>query len=230
MTARTILVVDDDRSVADTIVDVLTVSGYNATAVHSASAALESVRRSAPDLVVLDVNMPHVSGFDIIERLRGMSPGIPIIMLTARQAREDIVKGLKLGADDYIPKPFVFEEFVLRVAAVLRRTYGSDEARNELRCGSITLNVDDVTVKVGDTPLSLSPTEFRLLAELMRNCDGVVTRDQLLERVWGIDFDASTNVVDTYVSYLRKKLASAGASPIVTVRGFGFRLTPAVTA
>ena len=226
MTSLSILVVDDDRAVADTIVDVLTVSGWRASAVHSATDALESVRRAAPDLVVLDVNMPHISGFDIIERLRRMVPGIPIIMLTARQAREDVVKGLKLGADDYIPKPFVFEEFVLRVAAVIRRTYGEQTGTDELRCGTISMNVADITARVGETELSLSPTEYRLLAELIRHCDTVVTRDQLLERVWGIDFDASTNVVDTYVSYLRKKLAAAGVSPITTVRGFGFRMSP----
>lgn len=226
MTSHSILVVDDDRAVAGTIVDVLTVSGWRASAVHSAGDALEAVRREPPDLVVLDVNMPHISGFDIIERLRKMVPGIPIIMLTARHTREDVVKGLRLGADDYIPKPFVFEEFVLRVAAVIRRTYGSAESSDELRCGALSLNLNEVTAKVGDTTLSLSPTEFRLLAELMRHCDAVVTRDQLLERVWGIDFDASTNVVDTYISYLRKKLAAVGASPIATVRGFGFRLSP----
>jgi two-component system OmpR family response regulator len=218
----TVLVVDDDPAVLDTVADGLSVAGYRAVRATNGTAAIEMVRTLRPDLVILDVSMPRMDGFAVLERLRGAGQGVPVIVLTARHDRDDRVKGLRLGADDYVTKPFGLEELLLRVRAVLRRAAGG-AAPAALVCGPIVVDTDAVTASVDGRPIDLSPTEFRLLAHLAANKNRVLSKEQLLEAVWGIDFDTSTTVVETFVSYLRRKLAPFDGH-LRTVRGFGVKL------
>jgi two-component system OmpR family response regulator len=222
MTATQVLVVDDDVVVRQTIADALRLGGYDAIEARDGAQAIELATRNHYGLVILDVNMPHVDGFTVLEKLRRRKPDLPIIMLTARDEREDAVRGFKLGADDYIRKPFGLEEFSLRVAAVLRRTQ-SPVTSSTLQCGDVELNPDTAQVRHRGAEVVLSPTEFRLLQYLMANQGQVLSKTNLLESVWGIDYDTASSVVETYVSYLRKKLDDDSHEHIVTVRGFGIK-------
>ena len=184
--------------------------------------ALDRVRNDRPDLVILDINMPRMDGFEVLHKMRSLNIATPAILLTARHEREDAVTGLKLGADDYVKKPFGLEELLLRVAAVLRRVNG--ESDSVLLCGTISLSVARHEVVCAGNAIDLSPTEFRLLEYLMENKNRVLTKQQLLDAVWGIDFDSSTTVVETFISYLRKKMSPEIDNMLVTVRGIGFKL------
>jgi two-component system OmpR family response regulator len=222
MSAARVLVVDDDAALRQTVADAVRLAGHVATEARDGAAAIDLVTREPFDLVILDVNMPHVDGFTVLEKLRRRRPELPVIMLTARDERADVVRGLKLGADDYIRKPFGLEEFSLRVSAVLRRSGGSRPA-NVVRCGDVELNTDTAEVTHAGTAITLSPTEFRLLHHLMTNEGQVLSKNHLLEAVWGIDYETQSSVVETYVSYLRRKLDRKGHEHIVTVRGFGIK-------
>jgi two-component system OmpR family response regulator len=220
--AARVLVVDDDPTVCSTVADSLRVSGHTAVEVRDGAAAVALATRESFDLVILDVNMPRLDGFAVLEKLRRRRADLPVIMLTARDEREDVVRGLKLGADDYIRKPFGLEEFLLRVSAVLRRSGGRDTSA-ALSCGDVTLDLGAARATHGGAEINLSPTEFRLLHKLMSNPGQVLSKSLLLETVWGIDYDTTTTVVETFVSYLRKKLNGPGHEHIVTVRGFGIK-------
>jgi two-component system OmpR family response regulator len=222
MAAQRILVADDDEAVCDTIEDALHLAGYLTMRARDGQMALDRVRSDRPDLVILDVNMPKLDGFEVLRKMRSLSIATPAILLTARHEREDAVTGLKLGADDYVKKPFGLEELLLRVAAVLRRVNG--ESDSALVCGTISLSVARHEVVCAGNAIDLSPTEFRLLEYLMENKNRVLTKQQLLDAVWGIDFDSSTTVVETFISYLRKKMSPEIDSMLVTVRGIGFKL------
>ena len=222
MNSQRILVADDDEAICDTIEDALHLAGYLTMRARDGQLALDRVRNDRPDLVILDVNMPKMNGFEVLRKMRSLSITTPAIMLTARHEREDAVKGLKLGADDYVKKPFGLEELLLRVAAVLRRASG--ESDSLLLCGPISLSVAQHEVKCSGNIVDLSPTEFRLLEYLMENKNRVLTKQQLLDAVWGIDFDSSTTVVETFISYLRKKMAPEIDEMLKTVRGIGFKL------
>lgn len=222
MSAARVLVVDDDAALRQTVADAVRLAGHVATEARDGAAAIDLVTRESFDLVILDVNMPHVDGFTVLEKLRRRRPALPVIMLTARDEREDVVRGLKLGADDYIRKPFGLEEFSLRVSAVLRRSGGSRPA-SVLSSGDVELNTDTAQVTHAGTVVALSPTEFRLLHHLMTNEGQVLSKNHLLEAVWGIDYETQSSVVETYVSYLRRKLDRRGHEHIVTVRGFGIK-------
>jgi len=222
MAAQRILVADDDEAVCDTIEDALHLAGYLTMRARDGQMALDRVRSDRPDLVILDVNMPKMDGFEVLRKMRSLSIATPAILLTARHEREDAVTGLKLGADDYVKKPFGLEELLLRVAAVLRRVNG--ESDSALVCGTISLSVARHEVVCAGNAIDLSPTEFRLLEYLMENKNRVLTKQQLLDAVWGIDFDSSTTVVETFISYLRKKMSPEIDSMLVTVRGIGFKL------
>jgi len=222
MAVQRILVADDDEAICDTIEDALHLAGYLTMRARDGQMALDRVRNDRPDLVILDVNMPKMDGFEVLRKMRALSIATPAIMLTARHEREDAVTGLKLGADDYVKKPFGLEELLLRVAAVLRRVSG--ESDSALMCGPISLSVARHEVMCSGNLLDLSPTEFRLLEYLMENKNRVLTKQQLLDAVWGIDFDSSTTVVETFISYLRKKLAPEIDNMLLTVRGIGFKL------
>ena len=222
MAAQRILVADDDEAICDTIEDALHLAGYLTMRAKDGQMALDRVRSDRPDLVILDVNMPKLDGFEVLRKMRSLSIATPAILLTARHEREDAVTGLKLGADDYVKKPFGLEELLLRVAAVLRRVNG--ESDSALVCGTISLSVARHEVVCAGNTIDLSPTEFRLLEYLMENKNRVLTKQQLLDAVWGIDFDSSTTVVETFISYLRKKMSPEIDNMLVTVRGIGFKL------
>jgi two-component system OmpR family response regulator len=166
-----------------------------------------------------------MDGYELLERLRALGDETPALMLTARGERGDVTRGLRLGADDYVTKPFGLEELMLRIAAILRRTIGSgDDAAADIICGPVVLNEDRHSVTLHGKPIDLSPTEFKLLYELMIKQGKVVTKATLLDVVWGMAFAANATVVDTYISYLRKKLHTDNFEGIKTVRGIGFQI------
>jgi len=217
-----ILVVDDDPAICDTVEDALHLAGHATLRASNGDAALEIIRHQRVSLVVLDVNMPKVSGFDVLRKLRALKDATPVILLTARDDRNDVIEGFRVGADDYVTKPFGLEELLLRIAAVLRRT--TVATTDVLRCAGLTIDRDRHLITLDDSPIELSPTEFRLLEYLLENQGRVMSREQILDAVWGIDFDSSTTVVETFVSYLRRKLGASGPDYIKTIRGVGITL------
>lgn len=217
-----ILVVDDEPAIRDLITDVLNIADFQVTTSHDGLDALNQIRREKFDLIILDVNLPKVDGFAVLEKVRQGAPTQPIIMISARTEKEDVTHGLRLGADDYIRKPFSVEELLLRVQNRLRRNLNS--ASEIFKAGPITLAENQHTVTFKDEVVELSPTEFNLLAVLIQNKNKVITKERLLDLIWGLDFATSTNVVDTYISYLRKKLHRDGFEGIKTIRGVGFKL------
>jgi two-component system OmpR family response regulator len=218
-----VLVVDDEVAVADLLEDALTIGGYQTLRATNGMEALRLVREKSPDLLLLDINMPLMNGFEVLERLRGRGNDTPVLFLTARDDRDDELHGLKLGADDYVTKPFGVDELILRVQAVLRRTQKEPETVNILAAGPIEINFQNHQVTLDDKEVNLSPTEFKLLSYLIQNKNRVLTKQQLLSNVWGINYESETTVLDTYISYLRKKVDSQGLGLIKTVRGVGFQ-------
>ena len=222
MVRQRILVADDDEAICDTVEDALLLAGYETLRANNGQEAVDSVRNQRPDLLIVDVNMPKMNGFDVVKKLRSLNIAVPVIFLTARHDREDVVLGLKTGADDYVKKPFGLEELLLRVSAVLRRYAPNDEAT--LTCGPITLNIERHEVQCSDRIIKLSRTEFKLLEYLLENKNRVLSKQQILDAVWGIDFDSNTSVVETFISYLRKKLAPEIEFMLLTERGVGFKM------
>ena len=221
-----LLVVDDEESIRALLETALRFIGFEVVTAANGAEALDAVMRSQPDLIVLDVNLPDLDGFEVCRRIRSDGNDVPVIFLTARDADEDVRAGFTGGGDDYIKKPFSLEELTLRVAALLRRHRRSPNTTPErLRSGSLVLDEDAHHVWLGDQEVELSPTEFRLLHYLMLNAGRVVSKSQILERVWDYDFDGDGRVVEVYISYLRKKLDREGAPTVIrTVRGFGYSL------
>jgi two-component system OmpR family response regulator len=225
MSAARILVVDDEPGVRDMICDTLRLSGYAPFEAADGFLALKWLRENSVDLIISDINMPNMDGYELLERLRAIGDETPALMLTARGERGDVTRGLRLGADDYVTKPFGLEELMLRIAAILRRTIGSGEkSAEDIVCGPLVLNEDRHSVTLHGKPVDLSPTEFKLLYELMIKQGKVVTKATLLDVVWGMAFAANATVVDTYISYLRRKLHIDGYEGIKTVRGIGFQI------
>lgn len=222
MAGQLVLVVDDDEAICDTVEDGLRLSGYRTVRAVDGPGAVNAVRDHHPDLVILDVNLPALDGFEVLKRVRASGTSTPVIMLTARHERHDTVTGLKLGADDYVHKPFGLEELLLRVQAVLRRAAG--EEPRLLTCGPIGIDLDAHEVRVGGELVELSPTEYRLLTHLIERKGRVLSKEAILEAVWNIDFESGTTVVETFISYLRRKLGPDAGSMIRTVRGVGFRI------
>ena len=207
------------------ICDTLRLSGYAPFEAADGFLALKWLRENSVDLIISDINMPNMDGYELLERLRALGDETPALMLTARGERGDVTRGLRLGADDYVTKPFGLEELMLRIAAILRRTLGSgDDAAADIVCGPVILNEDRHSVTLHGKPIDLSPTEFKLLYELMIKQGKVVTKATLLDVVWGMAFAANATVVDTYISYLRKKLHTDNFEGIKTVRGIGFQI------
>ena len=228
MTAKTsaarILVVDDEDVLREMLGDALRLSGFEVLEAADGSKALTILQSGKVDLIISDVNMPGMDGYEMLSHLRAQGDETPAILLTARRERVDVTKGLKLGADDYVTKPFGLEELILRVNAVLRRTMGTASASSKLVCGPVEIIDDLHQVTVDGVEVELSPTEYHLLTVLIENKGKVISRSKLLLEVWDINFDTGTNVVDTYISYLRRKVHTETFQGIKTVRGIGFQM------
>lgn len=214
-----ILIADDEPRISGFIDKGLRAAGFATRVAATGPEALELAQTDEFDLMVLDVNMPGFDGFHVLEQLRGSGSRMPVIMLTARVELHDTITGLEGGADDYLGKPFRFDELLARIRLRMRREEGG--AAPELSHGELHLDIRTRRARVREHEVELSAREFALAEELVRNAGQVLSREQLLSRVWGYDFDPGSNVVDVYVGYLRQKL---GTSQIETVRGVGYRL------
>jgi two-component system OmpR family response regulator len=218
------MIIDDEAGVRELLADALKLAGFETVSAADAMVAQTLLRTIKPNLLIVDINMPLMDGFEFIERIRGNGDNTPALMLSARGDRADITRGLTLGADDYVTKPFGLEELVLRVRAILRRSQFTEALPTVLSVGPITLDEESHKVTFEGEVVDLSPTEFRLLHVLLESKGRVLSKTFLLEEVWGINFETETTVVDTYISYLRKKLHRDGFEGIKTVRGVGFQL------
>ena len=226
-TGERILVADDEVFISDVLATSLRYVGFDVDVAAGGREALSKAASFGPDLILLDVNLPDLDGFEVCRRLRAAGDETPIVFLSARREAADRVTGFGHGGDDYVVKPFVLEEVVARVRAILKRAgKGVVTEGDTLTCGDLVLVEDTHVVERGGVRIELSPTEFSLLRFLLRNQGRVVSRSQILEAVWGYDFDADTGVVETYVSYLRRKVDDAEHKLIHTVRGFGYTLRP----
>jgi len=220
-----ILVVDDEPNITDLVGTALRYEGFEVEVAADGRSALAKGQSFRPELMVLDVMLPDLDGFDVIRRLRNERLPLSVVFLTARDATEDKVNGLTLGGDDYVTKPFSIEELVARIRAVLRRTRG-DDVGGSARLSFADLEMDEDTREVwrGKARVELTATEFKLLRYLLLNARRVLSKAQILDHVWEYDFDGDANVVETYISYLRKKIDRVEPRLIHTVRGVGYTL------
>ncbi len=218
------MIVDDEPGVRALLRDTLSIAGFETIEASDGMSALTLLRTNKPVLMLIDVNMPLMDGFELVERLRTTNDLTPVLMLTARDDKSDIARGLKIGADDYVVKPFGIEELVLRIKAILRRSYKSTTTSTVLTCGPITINDEQHCVSFNGEEIDLSPTEYRLLQILMERKGRVLSKKLLLDEVWGITFESESTVTDTYISYLRKKFHRDGFEGIKTIRGVGFQI------
>ena len=222
--AQLIMIVDDEPGVRALLNDTLRIAGFETVEATDGMSALTLLRTHKPDLLVIDINMPLMDGFELVERLRSTNDLTPVLMLTAREDKTDITRGLKIGADDYVVKPFGIEELILRIKAILRRSTKNVEVPSLLSCGPISIDDDQHLVTFNGEAVDLSPTEYRLLQILIEKKGRVLSKNLLLDEVWGITFESESTVVDTYISYLRKKLHRDGFEGIKTIRGVGFQI------
>jgi two-component system response regulator MprA len=224
VTASRILVVDDEPSVREALKRALTVEGYDVDVAADGGEALERIARDQPDALVLDILMPRVDGLELCRTLRRIGNHTPILMVTARDAVADRVEGLDAGADDYLVKPFALEELLARVRALLRRTTGDADGDGEvLRFADLSLDPGRHEAWRGERSLELTRTEFLLLETFLLHPRRVLTRDQILDRVWGYDFGPSSNSLEVYIGYLRRKTEAEGEPRLIhTIRGVGY--------
>jgi len=223
----TILVVDDEEHITELVAMGLGYNGFDVERVAAGRAALEAVSRRRPDLIVLDVMLPDLDGFEVARRLRqqeGAGPAVPIIFLTARDSTHDKVEGLRMGSDDYVTKPFSIEELIERVKAVLRRSAGVGPGERRLSYADLDLDEETRDVWRAGSLIELTPTEYKLLHYLLANARKVLARDQILEQVWDYTFAGNASVLETYISYLRHKIDAFDPPLIHTVRGVGYSL------
>lgn len=223
-----VLVVDDEVNIAELLAMALRYEGWDVQVAHTGGDAVAAARGARPDAVVLDMMLPDVGGLEVMRRMRADTPDVPVLFLTARDAVEDRVAGLTAGGDDYVTKPFSLEEVVARLRGLMRRagTAAQVEDRHLLVVGDLTLDEDSREVHRGGVEVALTATEFELLRFLMRNPRRVLSKAQILDRVWQYDFGGQANVVELYISYLRKKI-DAGRDPMIhTMRGAGYVLKP----
>ena len=221
-----VLVVDDEPNITELVSIGLRYEGFDVSSAHDGRGALRAVRELKPELVILDVTMPDIDGLEVVRRMRAENIWVPVIFLTARDAVEDKIAGLTVGGDDYIAKPFSLDELVARVRAMVRRNHlaARREDSGVLRYADLVLDEDRLEVSRGSRLISLTPTEFRLLRFLMLNAGRVLSKSQILDHVWQYDFGGDGNVVETFISYLRKKIDVEEPTLIQTVRGFGYTL------
>jgi two-component system OmpR family response regulator len=224
-----VLVVDDEPTIAELLSMALRLEGWDVTVAHTGAAAVSQANKAAPDVAILDVMLPDFDGLEALRRIRTRIPHLPVLFLTAKDSVEDRIAGLTAGGDDYVTKPFSLEEVVARLRALLRRS-GATMAQSSsvLTVGDLSLDEDSHEVVRAGTEIMLTATEFELLRFLMRNPRRVLTKAQILDRVWNYDFGGQANVVELYISYLRKKI-DAGRTPMIhTMRGAGYVLKPTV--
>lgn len=225
--APKILVVDDEQHITELLSMALTMAGFEVQRAGSGRSALEAIESNRPDLVVLDVMLPDLNGFDVMKRLRqteGAGRRVPVIFLTAKDTTADKVEGLRLGSDDYMAKPFSIEELVERVKAVLRRSSGLAAAAKRLSFADLEMDLETRDVWRAGHFVELTPTEYKLLHYFLSNARRVLTRDQILEHVWEYNFAGNASVLETYISYLRQKVDFIAPPLIHTVRGVGYTL------
>jgi two-component system response regulator MprA len=223
-----VMVVDDDAAVRNSLDRALRLNGYEVSLAVDGVDALNRVATEPPDAMVLDVLMPNMDGLEVCRRLRGIGDRTPVLILTAQDGVSERVAGLDAGADDYLPKPFALDELLARLRALLRRTASREPAGDRLAFEDLTMDLTTFEVKRGGRAIDLTRTEFSLLELFMRNPRQVLTRDIINERVWGYDFPTSSNSLEVYVGYLRRKLESAGEPRLIqTMRGFGYALRAA---
>ncbi|KIP51833.1 response regulator transcription factor [Leucobacter komagatae] len=219
-----ILIVDDEPNIRELLSTSLRFAGFGVRSVGNGAQTISAVLEEEPDLIILDVMLPDMNGFSVTKRLRSAGYTAPIIFLTAKDDTEDKVEGLNVGGDDYVTKPFSLDEIIARINAVLRRTIQEDE-ETMLEVGPISLDQDTHEVSVSGTSVELSPTEFKLLRYLMQNANRVLSKAQILDHVWEYDFNGDAGIVESYISYLRRKLDPlTDESLIQTKRGFGYML------
>lgn len=222
-----VLVVDDEPVLAELVSMALRYEGWDISTAGDGATAIALARENPPDVVVLDVMLPDMSGLDVLARLREQIPGLPLLLLTAKDSVEDRIAGLTAGGDDYVTKPFSLEEVVLRLRALLRRTGVTETGGAKIVVGDLVLDEDSHEVTRGGDLITLTATEFELLRFMMRNAKRVLSKAQILDRVWSYDFGGRSNIVELYVSYLRKKIDSGREPMIHTLRGAGYVLKPA---
>jgi two-component system OmpR family response regulator len=222
-----VLVVDDEVNIAELLRMALRYEGWEVGVAHTGREALQAARDSRPDAVVLDIMLPDLDGLAVLPQLRAQVPDVPVLFLTARDSVEDRVAGLTAGGDDYVTKPFSLEEVVARLRGLMRRAGALDQRqRSLLTVGDLTLDEDSHEVRRAGEEIALTATEFELLRYLMRNPRRVLSKAQILDRVWNYDFGGQANIVELYISYLRKKI-DAGREPMIhTMRGAGYVLKP----
>lgn len=225
MTALKVLVVDDEPNIRDLLSASLRFAGHQVITSHNGTDAVAKIIDNQPDIVLLDVMLPDVSGFGVTKKIRSMGIETPILFLTARDDTEDKVTGLTVGGDDYVTKPFSLDEIMARISAIMRRTGKDEIATSVIRVGELEMNEDAHEVTVNGTLIDLSPTEYQLLRYLAQNPNRVLTKAQILDHVWEYDFNGEMGIVESYVSYLRKKLDPLSSEPlIITKRGVGYLL------
>jgi two-component system OmpR family response regulator len=218
-----VLVVDDEPNIRDLLTTSLRFNGYSVYAVGNGNDAVAAAEKGKPDIILLDVMLPDQSGFAVTKKLRSMGIDVPVLFLTARDETEDKVTGLTVGGDDYMTKPFSLDEIMARISAILRRTQKVETSDSVIEVGEISMNEDAHEVFVNGELIEFSPTEYKLLRFLMSNANRVLTKSQILDHVWEYDFGGEMGIVESYVSYLRKKLDPLTSEPaIVTKRGVGY--------
>jgi two-component system OmpR family response regulator len=221
-----ILVVDDEEFIRDLVGSALRLSNFEVAVAADGATALNTVAKFLPDLIILDVNMPGLDGFEVCRRLRRDGDQTPVVFLTARGDVEDRLIGFTKGGDDYLTKPFSLEELVARTRAVLRRSTARPDESAAIPLTYADLQIDETAHRItrAGQPIDLSPTEFKLLRYLLLNAETVLSKSQILDHIWDYDFDGDTNVVEKYISHLRKKIDGMDPKLIHTVRGFGYVL------
>ncbi|HEV7204543.1 MAG TPA: response regulator transcription factor [Jatrophihabitans sp.] len=221
------LVVDDERDLADVLTTMLSYEGWSARSAHDGASARRIAEEFRPDAVILDIGLPDTNGLEVLRSLRATNPGVCVLFLTARDAVEDRIAGITAGGDDYVTKPFSMEEVLARLRGLVRRAgVGSADAGSAIVVGDLTLDEDAREVFRGGDPIDLTATEFELLRYLMLNPRRVLSKAQILDRVWSYDFGGRAHVVELYISYLRKKIDRGREPMIHTVRGVGYVLKP----
>jgi two-component system OmpR family response regulator len=218
-----ILVVDDEPNIRDLLASGLRFAGFSVLAVGNGNDAVAAAEKGNPDLILLDVMLPDMSGFSVTKKLRSMNILAPVLFLTARDELEDKITGLTVGGDDYMTKPFSLDEIIARIHAILRRTKKVADEKSVIEVGEVRIDEDAHDVFVNNQPIELSPTEYKLLRYLMENANRVLSKSQILDHVWEYDFNGEMGIVESYVSYLRKKLDPLTSEPVVlTKRGHGY--------